>query len=50
MDKVTLIEDSDGQLLLPFTEDMLNQMGWDIGDTIIWEENEDGTYTITKQH
>lgn len=48
MDQVTIIEDSDGQLLLPFTEDLLSQMGWNTGDTLQWEINEDDTATITK--
>ena len=45
----TVLQDSDGQLYLQFTEQELNQVGWDIGDEIIWEENENG-YTITKQN
>ena len=49
MDQVTLIEDSDGQLMLPFTENILNQMGWDIGDELSWEINENDTVTITKK-
>lgn len=49
MDQVTLIEDSDGQLMLPFTENILNQMGWDTGDELLWEINENDTVTITKK-
>ena len=49
MDQVTLIEDSDGQLMLPFTENILNQMGWDIGDELLWEIKENDTVTITKK-
>ena len=49
MDQVTLIEDSDGHLMLPFTENILNQMGWDIGDELLWEINENDTVTITKK-
>ena len=49
MDQVTILEDSDGQLMLPFTEGMLSQMGWDIGDALLWEVNDNETVTITKK-
>lgn len=49
MDEVTIIEDSDGQLILPFTENVLKQMGWDTGDELLWEINDDKTATITKK-
>lgn len=49
MDEVTIIEDSDGQLILPFTENVLNQMGWDTGDELLWEIKDDQTATITKK-
>lgn len=40
--------DSDGELLLSFPPELLNQMGWDIGDKLIWEELPDGGYSIRK--
>ena len=45
----TVMEDSDGQLFLNFTTAELNQMGWDIGDELLWEINDDQTATITKK-
>ena len=44
--------DDNGELFLPIPVELLNQMGWDFGDTLIWEENFDriqNTYTIRKK-
>jgi hypothetical protein len=51
MDKftVTLEEDENGDLILPLNSDILNQMGWDIGDTLIWEESFNGSYILRKK-
>jgi hypothetical protein len=47
---VTLEEDpATKDLILPFTPDMLAQVGWDFGDTIIWEDNQNGSYTLSKK-
>ena len=46
---VTLEEDENGDLILPLNEDILNSVGWDIGDTLIWEESFNGSYTLRKK-
>ena len=47
---VTLEEDpKTGDLLLPIPIEILNQMGWDDGNTILWEEMPDGSYSLTKE-
>lgn len=49
---VTVEADDNGELFLPIPVELLNQMGWDFGDTLIWEENFDriqNTYTIRKK-
>ncbi len=47
---VTLETDPDtGDLVLPFTPDMLAQVGWDFGDVIQWKDNNDGSWTLTKK-
>jgi hypothetical protein len=47
---ITLEEDpATKDLILPFTPDMLAQVGWDFGDTIIWEDNQNGSYTLSKK-
>ena len=47
---VQLEEDDEGNLVLPLPTELLNQMGWDIGDDLIWEEAHHGTYTIRKKN
>lgn len=46
--QVSLEEDSNGDLVLPFDEDMLAELGWDAGDTLKWTDNGDGTFSISK--
>jgi hypothetical protein len=47
---VTLEEDPEtGDLILPFPEGMLEQMGWTIGDTLNWETKDDGSLYVTKK-
>lgn len=36
-------------LVIPFTPDMLAQVGWDFGDTILWEDNQNGSFTLRKK-
>ena len=47
---IKLIEDPEtGDLILPLTSDILNQVGWDEGDTLIWEELPSGSFSIRKK-
>jgi hypothetical protein len=46
---VKLEEDEEGNLILPLSSDILNQMGWDIGDELIWEELPNGSWSIKKK-
>ena len=50
MKTVTVMQDSDGQLVFPFDTDTLAQMGWDIGDNLNWTLEEDGTIVLTKSN
>lgn len=45
---VQLEEDSNGDLILPLTLDVLNQVGWKPDDTLKWIDNSDGTFSIIK--
>jgi hypothetical protein len=38
-----------GDLILPFPADMLAQVGWDFGDAIVWEDNQNGSWSLTKK-
>lgn len=37
---------STGELILPLSDDMIESLGWEIGDTIEWVDNHDGSWTI----
>jgi hypothetical protein len=45
-----VIEDPDNpdELLLDLGLDLCEKMGWAPGDNIIWTDNKDGTWTMTK--
>jgi len=48
--RFTLTVEQDGEeLVLPFPVDLLNQMGWDIGDTLLWETTDDGYVSVRKK-
>jgi hypothetical protein len=38
-----------GDLVLPLPTELLNQMGWDIGDDLVWSDNFDGSYSLSKK-
>ena len=47
---VTVEEDPDTkELVIPFSPDMLAQVGWDFGDIILWKDNQNGSFTLTKK-
>ena len=48
--KVKLEEDPDTKnLVLPLPTELLNQMGWDIGDNLVWSDNFDDSISLTKE-
>ena len=47
---VKLEEDPNtGDLILPIPTELLNQMGWDIGDDLIWNEMGFEEYSLKKK-
>jgi hypothetical protein len=47
---ITLEEDPEnGDLVLPLNDDILKELGWEIGDTLIWTDNKDGSWTLHKK-
>lgn len=47
---VTIQKDPEtGELVLPFTPDMLSQVGWDFGDTLFWEDLGNGSWSLKKK-
>lgn len=46
---ITLEEDPEsGELVLPLTDEMLDLAGFAIGDTLIWTDNKDGSWSLRK--
>ena len=45
---VQLEDDEQGNLLLPFPQELLDTLGWKVNDTLEWKDNQDGTFTIIK--
>jgi len=46
---VELIKDSEtGELILPLSDEIFENLGWEIGDTIQWIDNKDGSWTMKK--
>lgn len=46
---VTLEHDEFGDLILPLSDEMLEGTGIELGDTIEWIDNKDGSWTIKKK-
>lgn len=47
---VPIIEDEDGELMIEFPDELMEAVNWNIGDTILWTDNEDGTWVLTKSN
>lgn len=47
---LTLEEDPEtGDLVLPFTEEILKELGWQEGDVLEWIDNKDGSWGLVKK-
>ena len=47
---VTIEEDPvTGDLLLPFTDEILADLGWQEGDVLEWVDNKDGSWSLVKK-
>ena len=47
---VALEEDPEtGELILPFPPDLLKQAGWKEGDSLLWIDNNDGSWSLVKE-
>lgn len=44
---VNLEEDEEGNLILPFPEGLLEEMGWTEGTVLYWTDNKDGTFSLS---
>ena len=41
-------DDGSGDLVLPLTDEIMDSAGWQIGDTLEWIDNKNGTWSIKK--
>jgi hypothetical protein len=50
MSKYTLEvqENEDGEFFIELNDEILEGTGWKIGDDLIWTDNKDGSWTLTK--
>ena len=47
---VTLEEDPEtGDLMLPFSDEMLREVGWQEGDVLEWVDNQNGSWSLVKK-
>jgi hypothetical protein len=46
---VKLVEDANGDLILPLEDEIFADLGWEVGDTIVWKDLGDGSWSITKK-
>jgi hypothetical protein len=46
---ITLENDDEGNLVLPLSDDILKEVGWETGDVIDWIDNKDGSWTMKKK-
>ena len=38
-----------GELVLPFTDEILAELGWKEGDVLEWVDNQDGSWGLVKK-
>jgi hypothetical protein len=38
-----------GDAMLTFPPDLLEQAGWKEGDELVWKDNQDGSWSLTKK-
>ena len=42
--------EADGEdLILPFTDEMIAQTGWQVGDTLVWDKKDHSSWTLRKK-
>ena len=44
------VEENDEGCYLTFSDDLLEQLGWSVGDVLNWDEQDDGTFIVTKHN
>jgi len=47
--KLEVQEDSNGELILEFPDELMDNVGWQGGDTLLWQQQENGDWLISKK-
>ena len=47
--KLEVTADSNGELILEFPDELMDNVGWQGGDTLLWQQQENGDWLITKK-
>jgi hypothetical protein len=42
------LDEETGEHMLEFPVDLMTEVGWEIGDSITWTDNKDGSFTLSK--
>ena len=45
---IPVSEDENGDMIITFPDELMEQMNWQIGDSLEWSDNEDGTWSLRK--
>ena len=45
----TVHEDEYGDMVLPLDPDMLKELGWEPGDRLVWKDDGEGKFIVTKK-
>lgn len=45
---IVQLDKETGEHMLEFTDEMMEEVGWKIGDNITWTDNHDGSFTLSK--
>lgn len=43
-----VVADSDGELLLEFPDDLMEAVGWNVGDVLVWEPRPNGEWLLKR--
>jgi hypothetical protein len=43
-----ILEEDGDDLILPLPEELLEELDWNVGDTLTWTEHEEGSWSIRK--
>ena len=46
---IIIEEDDDGNLVMPLSDDILEESGWKIGDTLVCSETKNGSFLLSKK-